>query len=54
MNKTNEWFINWFDSKYYHILYKDRSQSEANNFIEQLVSNLILDPEKKRIRSWLW
>ena len=46
MNKTNEWFINWFDSKYYHILYKDRSQAEANNFIKQLVNNLILDPEK--------
>ena len=28
-----EWFEYWFDSKYYHILYENRSQDEANLFV---------------------
>ena len=43
MPKKNEWFKYWFDSKYYHILYKNRSQSEADFFIENIVSKLNLD-----------
>ena len=31
-----DWFSKWFDSKYYHILYKDRNQQEAENFLKNL------------------
>ena len=30
------WFEDWFDSKYYHILYKNRDQQEAENFLTNL------------------
>tara|TARA_B110000003_G_scaffold273093_1_gene310191 strand:+ start:2506 stop:3228 length:723 start_codon:yes stop_codon:yes gene_type:complete len=36
------WFKNWFDSKYYHILYKDRDKKEAELFINNLIKFLNL------------
>lgn len=36
------WFEDWFDSKYYHILYQHRDESEANAFIKQLLTFLAL------------
>ena len=38
--ETKEWFKEWFDTKYYHILYSNRSDNEAENFISGLVKNL--------------
>lgn len=38
------WFATWFDSPYYHLLYKNRDQSEAATFIENLI--VFLKPEK--------
>lgn len=38
MLKTKEWFGEWFDSPYYHILYKHRDHEEARNFIDNLVN----------------
>jgi len=35
-----EWFENWFDSPYYHILYKNRDYSEAEFFLDNLVNHL--------------
>lgn len=35
-----EWFEDWFDTKYYHILYKNRDFSEAERFINNLISFL--------------
>lgn len=35
-NKT-EWFGKWFDSPYYHILYKHRDHEEARSFIDNLI-----------------
>ncbi len=35
-----KWFENWFDSPYYHILYKNRDESEAEGFIDQLLETL--------------
>jgi ubiquinone/menaquinone biosynthesis C-methylase UbiE len=35
-----EWFVNWFDSPYYHTLYKNRDDNEAENFINNLVAHL--------------
>lgn len=31
------WFANWFDSKYYHILYSNRDKLEANLFIDNIL-----------------
>lgn len=42
-----EWFENWFDTKYYHILYKNRNYSEAEVFIKNLLR--FLNPESKAI-----
>ena len=37
---TKNWYSDWFDSKYYHILYKNRSQTEAEFFIRNLITFL--------------
>ena len=34
---ATEWFEEWFDTKYYHILYKSRDEKEANAFIEKII-----------------
>lgn len=38
MVKTKEWFGEWFDSPYYHVLYKHRDMKEAEAFIDQLIA----------------
>ena len=44
MKKCNEnWFSDWFNTSYYHLLYKDRNESEANFFIENIIKHL--DPK---------
>lgn len=35
-----DWFSNWFDSPYYHILYAKRDEAEAANFIRALQHKL--------------
>ncbi len=35
-----EWFEDWFNSKYYHILYKNRDKSEAIFFLKNIVNKL--------------
>ncbi len=40
------WFKTWFNTKYYHILYKNRDHKEAQLFIDRLVSVLNLTSEK--------
>jgi len=41
MEKCNEnWFSDWFNTSYYHLLYQDRDESEANFFIENLIHYL--------------
>jgi len=40
--KNSNWFASWFDTHYYHILYKDRDYGEAEKFIGKLVSFLNL------------
>ena len=34
------WFATWFNTPYYHLLYKDRNQSEAEHFINHLLKQL--------------
>ena len=40
--QSKEWFADWFDTKYYHTLYKNRDLSEAKQFIQRLVAVLPL------------
>lgn len=48
VNKKNtEWFEDWFDSPFYHILYKNRDDSEAKAFITNLVN--FLNPSNQDI-----
>ncbi len=41
-NCSKDWFESWFDTHYYHILYKDRDFSEAELFIKNLMLHLQL------------
>ncbi|MDQ3192869.1 MAG: class I SAM-dependent methyltransferase [Bacteroidota bacterium] len=36
MNENPEWYKHWFNSPYYHILYKHRDDTEAAGFIKNL------------------
>lgn len=42
-----EWFSSWFDTPYYHILYKNRDYSEASLFIDTISDFLKLQPHSK-------
>lgn len=43
----NTKYNNWFDSKYYHILYKNRNHEEARKFINKIIEHLNLKPKSK-------
>ena len=45
--EDTSWFASWFDSPYYHILYKDRDDSEAADFMDRLTQKLHLHPNSK-------
>ena len=50
MTKENQlWFQSWFNTPYYHILYKNRDYKEAELFIRNLVHYLNLDTENDSI-----
>jgi 2-polyprenyl-3-methyl-5-hydroxy-6-metoxy-1,4-benzoquinol methylase len=38
--EKKEWFASWFDTAYYHILYRSRDEHEAERFIKKLVDFL--------------
>ncbi|GAB5416304.1 MAG: class I SAM-dependent methyltransferase [Crocinitomicaceae bacterium] len=38
------WFASWFDTDYYHILYKNRDLSEAKEFVGNICRELQLPP----------
>jgi SAM-dependent methyltransferase len=40
MDTNKEWFADWFDSPYYHILYKNRDYTEAELFLNNVISFL--------------
>ncbi len=47
-NSTAEsWFTSWFDTPYYHILYKERDDKEAQAFMDNIVHYLNLPEEAK-------
>ena len=39
---ANKWFSSWFDTPYYHILYRNRGDEEAQEFMQNLVKFLDL------------
>lgn len=43
----SEWFKDWFDTTYYHILYKNRDYNEAERFIRNLLQHLDLPKDSK-------
>jgi len=43
------WFANWFDSPYYHTLYKNRDEREAQVFIDNLIDYLQIPKASKLI-----
>ena len=44
---TKDWFASWFDSPYYHLLYKNRDDVEAEKFILALVKHLELPADTR-------
>jgi len=44
---SQEWFADWFDSPYYHILYQHRNDDEAQQFIDNLLRALAIPPNAK-------
>jgi len=44
--QKKQWFELWFDSPLYHILYKNRNQEEAAQFIDNIVEYLKIDNAK--------
>ncbi len=49
MEETSDktWYEAWFDSPYYHILYKNRDGEEAKKLLNNLVEKLALKPGMK-------
>lgn len=45
---TKNWFASWFDTPYYHILYKERNYREAQIFMDNLTHYLNL-PQKAKV-----
>lgn len=43
----NDWFKNWFDTTYYHILYQNRDEKEAQVFIQNLLQHLTVGNNKR-------
>ncbi len=39
------WYENWFNSKYYHILYQNRDEEEAHFFMDNILS--FINPKEK-------
>lgn len=46
-DKNKDWFAEWFDTPYYHLLYKHRNFDEAALFISNLLN--YLQPDKKAV-----
>ncbi len=51
MSKMQEikpaWYATWFNTPYYHLLYKNRNFDEAEEFIRNLMTNLALPKDYK-------
>lgn len=47
MAQQEAWFSTWFDSPYYHILYSNRDDHDAREFIDNLLTLLHPKPHEK-------
>lgn len=47
MQIEKEWFGEWFNSPYYHILYKDRDSTDAREFLDNLIEFLQINNKDK-------
>lgn len=47
MKEEKEWFKNWFDTPFYHVLYDYRNDEEARFFMKNLIGFLQLKPGNK-------
>lgn len=47
MELEKEWFSEWFDSPYYHILYQNRDEKEAQHFLDNLVAHFHVSPSTR-------
>ncbi len=47
LKDSTMWYASWFDTPYYHILYKDRNHTEARNFMDNLTTYLSLEQGEK-------
>lgn len=45
--KNSEWYVDWFNSPYYHLLYNNRNEEEAEFFINNLCKFLSLKENDK-------
>lgn len=44
---AKQWFEQWFDSPYYHLLYRHRDESEAESFLKTLINSHALQKVNK-------
>ncbi len=47
LENSKEWFSTWFNSPYYHLLYDNRDEREAEDFLKNLVSHLKIESKQK-------
>lgn len=47
MTNQSKWYQSWFDTPYYHILYKHRDHHEAEAFIKNLILRFKIKPNQK-------
>ena len=45
METQKDWFTSWFNTPYYHILYKDRNDDDAQFFMQNITQLLQLDKD---------
>ena len=47
LKDKTRWYASWFDTPYYHFLYKERNQNEAQMFMDNLTSYLNIPKDGK-------
>ncbi len=45
--ENKKWYANWFNTPYYHILYKERDHTEAKLLMDNLVNYLNIDKDSQ-------
>ena len=45
--EKKEWFDEWFNTIYYHILYKNRDYQEAGKFLDRLINYFNISTDSK-------